>query len=269
MKKIAYFDCFSGISGDMTLAALVDAGADEIFINNELKKILVEPSQLKFSQTIKKGMTAKKLEIIINPDINPARKNYTDIKQMIELSELSKNVKERSLKIFKTIGMAEAKIHGISLEKVHFHEIGAIDSIIDIIGACLALENLGIDEIYSSQIPVGTGEIKIEHGIYPNPAPATLEILKGTPIRFSNINYEMTTPTGAGIIASLRSSNIDLPSIIIENIGYGAGTKDFTDRPNVLRVIVGRIEEQRFKKSHFHFHEYSEVSLENDIHITK
>lgn len=269
MKKIVYFDCFSGISGDMTLAALVDAGASVPFINNELKKLLIEPVQLKFNQTIKKGITAKKLEILLDPNITSKRRNYTDIKKMIELSNLSKNVKDKSLKIFKTIGIAEAKIHGIPLEQVHFHEIGAIDSIIDIIGVCLALEDLGVDKIYSSQVPIGAGEIKIEHGIYPNPAPATLEILKCTPIKFTNINHEITTPTGAAIIASLRSPIDNLPSIIIENIGYGAGTKDLTERPNILRALVGRIEEQNFEKPHFHFHEYSHINHENDIRITK
>ncbi len=268
MKKIVYFDCFSGISGDMTLASLVDAGANEIFISNELKKLLVEPFQLKFNQTIKKGMAAKKLEVIIDSNTLPVRRNYIDINKMIETSDLSKSVKNRSLKIFETIGIAEAKIHDIPLEKVHFHEIGAIDSIIDIIGVCLALEDLEIEEIYSTPIPVGAGKIKIEHGIYPNPSPATLEILKGIPINFSSVNYEMTTPTGAGIIAGLHSTFIDQPSIIIENIGYGAGTKDFLDRPNILRAIVGKIQKYSFKEQHFHFHEYHEDN-HKDIHITK
>ncbi|MGD9677499.1 MAG: nickel pincer cofactor biosynthesis protein LarC [Vulcanibacillus sp.] len=266
--KIVYFDCFSGISGDMTLASLIDAGANKDYIESELKKLPIEPFSLEIHQVLKKGISASKLEIQTDSTITPFRRTYTDIVDMIKNSGLSEAVKARSIKIFENIGIAEAKIHNISIQKVHFHEIGAIDSIIDIIGVSLALEDLKIEQIYSTQIPLGAGKIKIEHGIYPNPAPATLEILKGVPVYFSKINSEMTTPTGASIIASL-TTDFSLPSMVIESIGYGAGTKDLHDRPNVLRAIIGKVQDFSYKESHFQIHEHHHTHEEIHPHITK
>ncbi len=164
---------------------------------------------------------------------------YKDIVELIEAAEFSIQVKETALKIFKRIGEAEGHIHGIPLEKVHFHEVGAIDSIIDIIGAAILIHQLNVDTIKSSPIPVGTGRIHIDHGVYPVPAPATLEILKGVPIEESDIRAELTTPTGAAIIAVLAEEFGPIPSMKISSIGYGAGTKTFKQHPNVLRVIIG------------------------------
>ncbi|WP_144568441.1 LarC family nickel insertion protein, partial [Neobacillus bataviensis] len=164
---------------------------------------------------------------------------YKDIVELIEAAEFSIQVKETALKIFKRIGEAEGHIHGIPLEKVHFHEVGAIDSIIDIIGAAILIHQLNVDSIKSSPIPVGTGRIHIDHGVYPVPAPATLEILKGVPIEQSDIRAELTTPTGAAIIAVLAEEFGPIPSMKISSIGYGAGTKTFKQHPNVLRVIIG------------------------------
>jgi len=164
---------------------------------------------------------------------------YKDIVELIEATDFANPVKETSLRIFKRIGEAEGLIHGIPLEKVHFHEVGAIDSIIDIIGAAILIHQLNVDAIKSSPIPVGTGKIHIDHGIYPVPAPATLEILKGVPIEQSDIRAELTTPTGAAIIAVLAEEFGPIPSMKISSIGYGAGTKTFKQHPNVLRVIIG------------------------------
>lgn len=158
---------------------------------------------------------------------------------MIESSDLAAEVKETSLKIFRKIGEAEGHIHGMPLEKVHFHEVGAVDSIIDIVGAAILLHQLGIKKIKSSAIPVGSGRIHIDHGIYPVPAPATLEILKGIPIEQSDVRFELTTPTGAAIAAVLAEEFCTIPSMEVKAIGYGAGTKTFKDRPNVIRVIIG------------------------------
>jgi uncharacterized protein (DUF111 family) len=158
---------------------------------------------------------------------------------MIESSELAADVKETSLKIFRKIGEAEGHIHGLPLEKVHFHEVGAVDSIIDIVGAAILIHQLDIKIVKSSAIPVGTGRIHIDHGIYPVPAPATLEVLKGVPIEQSNVRFELTTPTGAAIVAVLAEEFCTIPSMEVKSIGYGAGTKTFKDRPNVLRVIIG------------------------------
>ncbi len=164
---------------------------------------------------------------------------YKDIVALIEGAGFVDPVKKTALKIFKRIGEAEGHIHGIPLEKVHFHEVGAVDSIIDIIGAAILIHQLEVDVIKSSPIPVGTGRIHIDHGIYPVPAPATLEILKGVPIEQSDIRFELTTPTGAAIVAVLAEEFCPIPSMMVTSIGYGAGTKTFKNHPNVLRVIIG------------------------------
>jgi uncharacterized protein (TIGR00299 family) protein len=164
---------------------------------------------------------------------------YQDIVKLIDGSQLSQEVKETSLNIFRKIGEAEGLIHGISLEKVHFHEVGAVDSIIDIVGASILINKLEIQKIKSSPVCVGAGKVHIDHGIYPIPAPATLEILKGVPLQQSNIKSELTTPTGAAIVSVLSEEFCTVPSMTVQSVGYGAGTKDFEKHPNVLRVIIG------------------------------
>jgi len=256
--RIAYFDCFSGISGDMTLASLIDAGANATYIESELKKLPIDNFELQYNKVIKKGVTGLKLDVLLDLNQPPKHhRHYTDIINMIDQSDLSNKVKENAKKIFHVIGIAEGKVHQVPLEKVHFHEVGAVDSIVDIIGVCLALEDLGVEQIYTSPIPLGTGQIKIDHGIYPVPTPATLEILKGIPIRASRVPFEMTTPTGAGIVAALGSNYDGYPSMRIDIIGYGAGTKDFDDRPNVLRAVIGTIDELYATEPTFHIHEHS------------
>lgn len=255
--RLVYFDCFSGISGDMSLAALIDAGANIEYIEQELKKLPIEPFQLQYRQVVKKGMTALKLDVVLEPNTDIINhRNYLDIVNMIQQSDLSDTVKANSIKIFEKIAVAEAKIHHVPLEKVHFHEVGAVDSIVDIIGVCLALDDLKVGQVYTSAIPLGIGQIKIDHGIYPIPTPATLEILKGVPIHSSQIRSEMTTPTGAGIVAALGSGFEGYPSMTVESIGYGAGTKDFADRPNVLRAIIGTTHELHLSELCFHIHEH-------------
>lgn len=255
--RVLYFDCFSGISGDMSLAALIDAGANIDYIQQELKKLPIEKFQIETEAVVKKGVRALKLNIILDETL-PKYRNYLDIISLIDKSKLNLTVKEKAKKIFKTIAEAEGKIHNVPLETVHFHEVGALDSIIDIIGVSLALEDLKIDQIYTSPIPLGSGQIRIEHGVYPIPTPATLEILKGIPIRSSQIRSEMTTPTGAGIVAALGTSFEGYPSMIVEAIGYGAGTKDFQDRPNVLRAVIGTTNEIYLTEPQFHIHELHE-----------
>jgi len=257
--KVLYFDCFSGISGDMSLASLLDAGANAVYIEQELKKLPIEPFSFDYRKVVKKGVTALKVDVVLDPNTSITHhRHYTDIIQMIEESELPEGAKEKAKKIFEIIGRAEAKVHHIPLEKVHFHEVGAVDSIVDIIGVSLALEDLGIEAIYTSPIPLGAGQIKIAHGIYPIPTPATLEILKGIPIRSCNIQSEMTTPTGAGIVAALGNHFEGYPSMTVESIGYGAGLKDFEDRPNVLRAIIGKIHHLHISEPHFHLEKHHE-----------
>lgn len=196
--RILYFDCFSGISGDMTLAALVDAGADREYMEEELKKIPFEPFQLQWKEVNKKGITALKMDVLLDPEMKPVHhRHYSEIKKMIEETDFHDKVKTYSLAIFEKIAKAEAKIHGVSLDRVHFHEVGAIDSIVDVIGTALALHSLQVDQLISSPVPLGFGTVWCDHGLYPVPAPATLEMMKGLPISNSSIAKELTTPTGA------------------------------------------------------------------------
>lgn len=234
MTNAIYLDCHAGIAGDMLLSSLVDLGADVAYIETHLQRLPLNEFQMRFSNQNKKGIQAKYLNI----EFNEAHHHRTasDIFKIIQNSHLPNRVKMRSQKIFNTIAQAEAKIHGMSVEDVHFHEVGAMDSIIDIIGGCLALENLNIDEIYASPIPTGGGKVNIAHGLYPVPAPATAEILKGIPLASFEIDSELTTPTGAAFIKALASKIGPLPSITIDHIGYGCGTKNF-NFPNILRAI--------------------------------
>lgn len=256
--RILYFDCFSGISGDMTIGALIDAGGDPEHLEKELKKLNIEDEyELTFEKVIKNGITATKFDVVLTEDVHNHEhghhhehhshddhhhhdhRSYEHIIQMIKAAEFPTQTETYALNIFKKIGIAEAKIHGVALEDVHFHEVGAVDSIIDIVGTAILLEQLNIDQIISSSIPVGSGSIHIEHGIYPIPAPATLEILRGTSIASSDLKGELTTPTGAAIIAELATAYSAVPAMKIESIGYGAGTRNYQNHPNVLRVIIG------------------------------
>ena len=234
MTKALYLDCHAGIAGDMLLSALVDLGAHPEDIESELKKLPLDQFKLHFQKRVKQGIHAMTLNIDVKESNH--HRHVNDIFKMIDDSTLPERVKYRSKKIFEIIGQAEAKIHGMSFEEVHFHEVGAMDSIIDIIGGCIALEQLGINTLYCSAIPTGHGKIHIAHGIYPIPAPATAEILKGIPIAHFDVQSELTTPTGAGFAKGLVSSFGPFPSATIQHIGYGAGSKDF-NFPNILRVI--------------------------------
>ncbi|WP_010271450.1 LarC family nickel insertion protein [Paenibacillus senegalensis] len=264
--NIAYFDCFSGISGDMSLAALVDAGADREYIERELGKLQIEPFQLEWVKVIKCGVSALKLNVIEDKETPPAHhRHYSEIVKFIKEAQFSPRVTDYSLKIFEQIAIAEGKIHNLPVEKVHFHEVGAIDSIVDVVGVALALDSLNIDEIISAPVPLGYGKIRCDHGIYPVPAPATLEMMKGIPLADSKLNMEMTTPTGAGIISGLASSfSPGVPRMTVRAIGYGAGTKDLPSQPNVLRVIIGEAEELPLAVNNKHEHGHGHAHHEHE-----
>jgi len=242
--RILYFDCFSGISGDMTLGALVDAGADRAYIEEELAKIQLEPYTLEWKRVVKKGISSLKLDVLLDPNHPPKRhRHYSEIVRVIQSAGFNERVTAMSLAIFEKIAIAEAKIHGMSVDKVHFHEVGAIDSIVDIVGVALAIDSLQIERIYASPVPLGSGTIHIDHGIYPVPAPATLEMMKGVPIASTTYSLELTTPTGAGIISGLVDEfSKSFPPMIVDAIGYGAGTRELPNQPNVLRVVVGNVD---------------------------
>lgn len=240
MEKILHFDPFAGIAGDMALAALVDAGADPSLIEQQLRSLPLEPFHLEWVHTVKKGISARAVRIIAESEhTGRTHRRYRDIVSILESADLPERAAQWSIHIFKRIGEAEARIHGIALDEVHFHEVGAMDSIVDIVGTALALDQLDPDRISSSPPPLGNGETAIAHGVYPLPAPATLELMKGYAIRFTDLPFELTTPTGAGILTALTDQWGPVPEMTIERIGYGAGIRDLPNRPNVLRVVVG------------------------------
>ena len=242
-KRVIYFDCFSGISGDMILGSLVDLGVDVKLIRKELKKINLKGYKLTSHQVKRNGIMGTKVNVVIDPSIqkrNQAR-SFTDIKKLIVKSSLSENVKTDSIEIFRRIGTVEAKIHGTSLDKIHFHEIGAIDSIVDIVGGAICMSLLNIDMVFSSALNTGEGLINCEHGTIPIPAPATLKLLEGIPCYSSGTKNELTTPTGAAFIGYYGSKFGSLPKMNIMKSGYGAGSHEIKEIPNLLRVVLGEV----------------------------
>lgn len=270
--RILYLDCFSGISGDMTLAALVDAGADREYIETELAKLQTEPYILEWKRVMKRGISALKLNVIPDPDHPPKHhRHYSEIVKMITGADFSERATSISLKVFERIAIAEAKIHGTSIESVHFHEVGAVDSIVDIVGIALAIDSLQIDKIVASPAPLGSGTVRCDHGLYPVPAPATLEMMKGLPVLASPHRAELTTPTGAGVLSGAADEfSPSLPSMVVEAIGYGAGTMDLPNQPNVVRVILGRVDAKQpahhHHHTHLHHHEHDHHHHEHDHH---
>lgn len=251
-QRILYFDCLSGISGDMTIGALLDLGIDKEDFLNELKKINIEEYDIKIEKGEKSGITGTDFTVVLKHESHDhnhennhhhhhhgAHRNLYDIEQIIDNSDLNDNIKDKSKNIFKHVAEAEAKIHGKAIEDVHFHEVGAVDSIVDIIGTAICIDMLNIDKIYSSPLHIGTGHVKCAHGVIPVPAPATLEILRGIDVYSTGVRSELVTPTGAAIIKALAEGIIPTPAFEIENIGYGIGKKDL-EITNILRVIIGK-----------------------------
>jgi len=244
--KIAYFDCFSGISGDMAVGALLDAGLKIEILEKELKKLGLSGYQLEVSKVVKKGISATKFMVKIKEE--GVERRFKDILSILEKSKLDEEIKKETKKIFFNIAQAESKIHQKDIDRIHFHEIGGLDSIIDITSVVIGIKTLGIEEIHSSALPVGRGFIKCAHGVIPVPAPATLELLKNIPTYSGGIESEMITPTGAAIIGTLAKSFGERPLMKIERIGYGAGEKEFSI-PNLLRVSIGEkiLEDENLK----------------------
>jgi len=234
----AYFDCFSGIAGDMTVAALLDAGVNWDSFFAELGRMRLPGHEMSVRQTRRCGITASKF-MVFAPEEHHHR-HLKDIEEIIREAGYPNTVTDNALKVFRTLAEAEANVHGSTIEEVHFHEVGAVDSIVDIVGACIALEMLGITEIHASPLPTGRGFVKTQHGLMPVPAPATAELLKGIPIVPCDVEGELVTPTGAAILKALAAGFGSQPAMTVERIGYGAGTKDLGERPNLLRVLVGR-----------------------------
>ena len=239
--KIAYFDCFSGVSGDMTLGALVDAGLDMAILRDELAKLPVHAYHLESHVVKRSGLRGTKVDVIVDEKQQPPRK-YTDIVAMITGSDLAADVQQGALDIFRRLGEVEAHLHNEPIDNIHFHEVGAVDSIVDVVGAVIGLHTLGVTTMMASPINVGCGTVRTAHGVLPVPAPATLELVKGCPTYAGAVRMEMTTPTGAAIVTTMSSHFGPLPLMQVEHVGYGAGNRDIPGHPNLLRVILGEVE---------------------------
>lgn len=254
---VLYYDCFSGISGDMHLGAMIDLGVDPEFLTDQLKRLGLSGYELKITRDQRKGITGTKVDVVLDEDPHehshdhdhghrhshgheqphgyPHHRNLGDISRIIQDSDLSQAVKDRSVGMFRKLAEAEGKIHNLPIEEVHFHEVGAIDSIVDIVGAAICIESIGPDMIMSSAVELGGGFVKCEHGTFPVPAPATAEILAGIPVKSGAAPYETTTPTGALILACNVDKFGPMQELRISRTAYGIGNRDM-DIPNVLRV---------------------------------
>ena len=234
---LAYFDCFSGISGDMTLGALIDLGVPLKYLEDRLNSIPLTDFNLTVTPVHRNGIRA--MSVIVGMVDDQTARNFSDIRSLIVNCPLSERIKSTSLQIFKRLAASEAHIHSCSTEEVHFHEVGGIDAIVDIVGTAICLDYLGIERIIASHIPLGKGFVTCSHGKLPVPAPATLDILKGVPVYGSDIPHELVTPTGAAIIVTLAEGFGDMPDMTTTDIGYGAGQRELEAGPNLLRIITG------------------------------
>jgi uncharacterized protein (TIGR00299 family) protein len=235
--KTGYLDAFSGLSGDMIVGAILDCGADFAALERAIAAVPIKGYRLSTRRKVSSGISALKFDVEVT-EPQPER-HFGEIRAMIDSSSLGETVKRRAIAIFEVLAEAEAKIHNTTPDHVHFHEVGAVDSIIDIIGTAWGLEHLGVGDLLVSPLPMGRGFARSQHGVIPVPAPATAELLSGFAVRLGDGAAEMVTPTGAAVVRALaRSAEIPL-NFEIEKIGYGAGTRDLDDRPNVLRMMLG------------------------------
>ena len=240
--KIAYLDTIAGIAGDMTMAAFVGAGVSLDALSTELRKLGIEGFELAARHVKRNSIDAVHIDVVISHQPHYHR-HLKDIRAIIDNSTLPAGVKEKAQAIFSIIAEAEAKVHNMPLEDVHFHEVGALDSIVDIVGTAICLELAGIERLYSSPVKLGSsGLINTQHGVMPAPAPATLEILKDYPTLLTSIPHELTTPTGAAIIKALSHGVLGDELLNIRSTGYGAGTKEFAEIPNFLRVVIADLQ---------------------------
>jgi pyridinium-3,5-bisthiocarboxylic acid mononucleotide nickel chelatase len=235
--KICYIDAFSGLAGDMLVAALADAGANQASISHALELFAIGAA-IEWDRVQRRGVSAMKFRVGVNEP--PKNRHLSGILKLIHAAEhLSEAVKTKAERVFRVLGEAESTVHGVDIEKVHFHEVGAVDSICDIVGVCLALDLLGVEAVYCSPINVGSGTVNTEHGVLPVPAPATAALLKNKPIYARGPALELTTPTGAAVVSALATDFGPMPAMRLTSIGYGAGDRDFKEHANVVRVMIG------------------------------
>lgn len=234
--RVAHFDCFSGVSGDMVLGAVIDAGVPADAVRAALDSLGL-PIELEVERVKRNGIAAAKANVLAKDEED--YRFLPDVEAIVAKGRLTDRQRGLTMAIFRRLAKAEAAVHAMTVEKVHFHEVGALDSIADIVGAAVGLDLLGVDRFTSRSVPTGSGTVKCAHGVMPVPAPATANLLKGVPLAASPIKAELTTPTGAAILTTVVSEYVESPAMTIEAIGYGAGTKDFLEHPNLLRLLVG------------------------------
>jgi uncharacterized protein (TIGR00299 family) protein len=239
--RLGYFDCFSGIAGDMTLAALVDAGVDRRAIMEGVASLGL-PGELTF-ETVRRGGFRATYAKVVAPDEH-AHRHWHHIEAIVERSTLTPRQKDLAKRIFLKLGEAEAKVHGVELAKIHFHEVGAVDSIVDIVGSAVGLDLLGVDRFEASPVPPGRGSVRAAHGRMPVPAPGTAELLRGVPLAESEVEAELTTPTGAAILTTVVDRFGSFPAMTVESIGLGAGTRELPEQANILRLFIGAVDLQ-------------------------
>ena len=237
--RIIYFDCFAGISGDMTVAALLDLGVPLAVLEEGLARLALPRAGYRLGMTEVERRGVRAAGFHVHMEEHQPHRHYTDIAGMIEQSSLAGGVKETAQKIFFRLAEAEARVHGVEIGHVHFHEVGGVDSIVDIVGTAICLDYLGVTEVYAAPLPYGSGFVETAHGRLPVPAPATAELLKGVPVHFETGPGERVTPTGAAIVATLARGFGTPPAMRIERVGSGAGSRDFADIPNILRLVLG------------------------------
>ena len=242
--KIAYFDCFAGASGDMILGALMDAGLSLETLKAGLARLGISHYELKLERVAKKGLAGNQATVVVDEKHHQDHhRHLSQINKIINDSSLPDSVKQTSIIIFQRLAEAEAKVHHTDVEHIHFHEVGAVDAIIDVVGAVIGFDSLGIEKVYCSPLHLGTGTVECAHGTLPIPAPATAELVKGCPVYSTGVVGELLTPTGAAILTTLAEKFGPMPPLSVERIGYGAGTSDPTI-PNLLRIFIGELPDQ-------------------------
>ena len=242
--KTAYLDCFSGISGDMFIGALLDAGLPLHVLENRLRTLPLNNYQLEITKESRNNIFGTRFAVEFMPTEQPPR-NLETLREIVHKGDLSRTVKEKAVEVFEQIARVEGKIHNISPEKVNFHEVGAVDSIIDIVGTLIGIEHLDLASLSASHIPLGSGFVDTAHGTIPVPAPATVELLKGIPVYDAGIPHEMVTPTGAALVKNMVGSFGSMPPMVVRTVGYGVGKRVFPEKPNLLRILVGDPQPER------------------------
>src|SRR5439155_13871068 len=234
VSRVAYVDCIAGVAGDMLLAAMLDAGADEARLRAVPAELGLAGVEVRVERVERQGVGALHVDVVAPPDDHPYR-SWHEIRALLE----ERAAPPRALDVFARLAEAEAKVHGVSPEDVHFHELGAVDTLVDVCGAVALLDDLGVSRLVCSPLPFARGLVRAAHGILPTPPPATLELLRGAPLYGVDTEGELVTPTGAAIVATLAESFGALPPLTLERTGYGAGTRELLDRPNIVRVLIG------------------------------